>query len=55
MTASNSKKENTMTDQREYPDPAERYEELHRDQREYDQDYDEYLNDCDAEMEKEND
>ena len=26
MTASNSKEQNTMTDQREYPDPAERYE-----------------------------
>jgi len=28
---------------REYPDPAERYEDLHREEREFEQDYDEYL------------
>lgn len=34
-----------MSDPREYPDPAERYEDLHREQREYEQDYDKYLED----------
>ena len=32
-----------LMEPREYPDPAERYEELHREEREYEQDYDEYL------------
>jgi hypothetical protein len=31
--------------EREYPDPAERYEELHREEREYERDYDDYLDD----------
>lgn len=32
---------------REYPDPAERFEELHREEREAERDYDDYLNDED--------
>lgn len=28
---------------REYPDPAERYEQLHREQRDIERDYDDYL------------
>ena len=36
-------KETTM--EREYPDPAERYEDLHREQREDERAYDEYLED----------
>ena len=33
---------------REYPDPAERYEELHRDEREYEREYDDWLDDYDG-------
>ena len=29
----------------EYPDPAQRYEDLHREEREFERDYDEYLED----------
>lgn len=29
----------------DYPDPAERYEDLHREQREYERDYDRFLED----------
>lgn len=31
--------------EREYPDPAERYEDLHREEREAEADYDRYLED----------
>ena len=29
----------------EYPDPAERYEDLHREEREFEKDFDEWLDD----------
>jgi hypothetical protein len=32
-----------LAEPREYPDPCERYEELHRDEYEYERDYDDYL------------
>lgn len=32
-----------MCEPREYPDPAERYEELHREQRDEEADYERYL------------
>lgn len=31
----------------EYPDPAERYEELHREERDYERAYDDYLEEDD--------
>lgn len=34
-----------MSDPREYPDPAERYEDLHREQREEELDYEYYIED----------
>jgi hypothetical protein len=37
-------KENEMGPE-EYPDPAQRYEDLHRDEREFEREYDDYLND----------
>lgn len=36
---------------REYPDPCERYEDLHHGEREYERDYDEYLDDYNDEVE----
>jgi hypothetical protein len=38
-----------MNDPREYPDPAERYEELHREEREFERDFDEWLENDDEE------
>lgn len=34
-------------ERREYPDPAERYEDLHREERDEERRYDEYLDDFD--------
>ena len=33
--------------EREYPDPAERYEQLHQEERDFERAYDDYLDDYD--------